>query len=643
MSENIEKIVVKSKDELIDVVREISKTDAKKILVSFIEDSEILISSINLKVLLVSADEKDALLILQVPGNPTGIRNAKLANIPVLETPGMPSEEVWENAKENYKKRREKSIKEHQEVPQEYKSENITSFEEKINSVLDKSKLEREGENIEEKKESKIKEGEGSLDIVVDKDITEKDEISSDIKEDLTKVDFKDVRNPVKKRSSKKVKILLPIKDFLGKFKKGEKRKKQEGVVKNEKVDIHKKSKKDIKGVLIKIVPRLVIPLAIVALLIGFLYFYFAPYADVTLFIQSKPVEIEKVFIGSENINEIDFEELKIPIKTESVTKSVSDTVNATGTAFRGDKATGSVTISYINPEGCSDADEPITLSEGVQISTDGKNYVLTGNVTITCNNYSVVGVEAVEVGEEYNIPSGKYFSVSGYDSTKVYGVNSSAFTGGSKEEYTVLSQQDVNDKVDELTDIATEEAEGALKEIGGGWEIIDSTIKSSVKEGSIESAVAIGTETNTSDISLEVEASAIYYYTQGVDAGLNDLLTEAAVSQNLFESSEGLDLNLKGDIQKDLSVSEDGGEVKVTLTASSSVEPSVNKEDILNTLSGMKWEEGVDYLNSLSFTSKPPVIKYSPENIPIRVRRFPSRQGKIKLVIDEDVVEEIE
>jgi hypothetical protein len=639
MSENIEKIVVKSKDELIDVVREISKTDAKKILVSFIEDSEILISSINLKVLLDSADEKDALLILQIPGNPTGVRNAKLADIPVIDTPGMPSQEIWESTKEEYRGRREKRENKNQEIPQEYKSENITSFEEKINSVLDKNRVEKEsGKDLLKRKVKKEEKGSGG--IVIDKDITEKEESSLDKKEDLTRVDFKDAPSSSKKKSHKKLTILPSIKNFLNKFKKKEKTKKV--IEKREKGGTEKKSKKNVKAILLKIVPRLVIPLAVVALLFVFLYFYFAPYADVTLFIQSKPVEVEKVFVGSENINEIDFEELKIPVKRESITKSVSDTVNATGTAFRGDKATGSVTISYINPEGCSDADEPITLSEGVQISTstDGKNYVLTGSVTVTCNNYSVVGVEAVEVGEEYNIASGKYFGVSGYDSTKVYGVNSSAFTGGSKEEYTVLSQQDVNDKVDELTKIATEEAEGALQEIGGGWEIIDSTIDSSVKEGSVESAVAIGTETNTSDISLEVEASATYYYTQGVDSGLNDLLTEAAVSQNLFESREGLDLNLKGDIQKDLSVSEEEGEVNVTLTASTSVEPSVDKEDILDTLSGMKWEEGVDYLNNLSFTSKPPVIKYSPENIPIRVRRFPSRQGKIKLVIDEDIVE---
>ncbi|MDD3474935.1 MAG: hypothetical protein PHP08_03510, partial [Candidatus Dojkabacteria bacterium] len=71
MDEKIDKIVVKSTDELIDVVHKISTAQSKKILVTFIDNSDILISSINLKVLLDSADEKSSYLILQIPNNVT--------------------------------------------------------------------------------------------------------------------------------------------------------------------------------------------------------------------------------------------------------------------------------------------------------------------------------------------------------------------------------------------------------------------------------------------------------------------------------------------------------------------------------------------------------------------------------------------
>ncbi len=403
-----------------------------------------------------------------------------------------------------------------------------------------------------------------------------------------------------------------------------------------------KKISEDRKEKLLKLMPKLLIPLVVVLFLVAFLYYSFAPYVRATIFIESKPVEVEKTFTGNENINEIDFESLQIPIKRESVTKGVSDVVDATGTAYKGEKATGNVTVFYIVTGDCTDATPQITLSEGQRVTSDSKDYLLTGGKTITCSkSYEVVGVEAVEVGEEYNLPADKYFSVQGYDINEVYARNSSDLTGGSKEEYTVLSQKDVNEKVEELTKIAKEEAENSLTDIGSGWEIIESTIVSKVKEDSIKSAVAIGTETTSSDVSLEVESSATYYYTEGVDEGLNSLLTEAAINQNLFESNEGLQLTLTGDIEKELEVSEEDGDVKIALTASSSVEPSVKKEDLIKDLKGLRWGEGREYLNNLSFTAdREPTVIFTPENFPIKLRRFPKRQGRINLVIEKIEVE---
>jgi hypothetical protein len=624
--EKIEKIVVKAQDELIDVVRKISNTEVKKILVTFVEDSDILISSINLKVLLDSADEKNALLVLQIPNNPTGVRNARATDIPVLDTPGLPSAEVWQEAKNLQTNRLERTTQSKKPLPQDYKSENITSFEQRINSVLDKSQVERE--------ESKDKK---TSDIVVDKDITEKESVQNPDQEDFTKVDFKNPPKPAQTKSSS-IKIFSNIGAFFAgltkNFKKGDKKQLN-----------NKSSSTPTKKKFIQILPKLLIPLVIVIFLFAFLYYKFAPYVRATIFIESKPVEIEKTFTGSENINEIDFQNGEIPIKKESVTKSVSDTVQATGVAYRGEKATGTVTISYINtsPGGCTDADEPINLSQGQSLSAGDKNYVLTQSLTVECNipNNNTSTVEAVEVGEEYNIASGKYFSLSGYDSNRVYAVNSNAFTGGSKEEYTVLSKQDVDKKVTDLTEIAKAEAENSLKDIGSGWQIIESTIEVKVKEGSIDTAVAIGSEATTSDISLEVEGSATYYYTAGVDAGLNNLLTEAAINQNLFESDEGLNLTLKGDIEKNLEVKEKDDKVEVILTASSSVEPAVNKEDLVNKLKGMNWEEGTNYLKDLSFTAdKDPIIVFTPEGFPFKLRHFPSRQGRINIVVEQIVKE---
>ncbi|KUK76799.1 MAG: transmembrane(s)protein, partial [candidate division WS6 bacterium 34_10] len=496
----------------------------------------------------------------------------------------------------------------------------------------------------ERDKVKKEEEEKGDLGIVVDSDIGEEEQTDNvQNTEDLTKADLKNIPKPSKKKSFDLSAKFDAVMDFLRNIGSKNNRQTEMSKVKKGKEPKQIRSGKG-KDKFVKIFPKIIIPVVVVVILFFLLYFRLAPYVRVTIFIESKPVEVEKTFAGNENINEIDFENLEIPIKKETVTKSVSDTVDATGTAFRGEKATGSVELSYINSSGCTEDDQPIELSSGQQINlSDGKAFVLTGSTTLTCNGgLRVVTAEAVDVGEEYNIPSGQYFSVSGYGLEQVYGVNPSAFTGGSKEEYTVLSQKDVNGKVEELTKLAKDEAESSLKEVGNGWEIIESTITSKVKEGSIKSAVAIGTETNSSDVSLEVESSATYYYTQGVDEGLNDLLTEAAKNQNLFESEEGLDLTLTGDIEKELSVNEKGGNVEITLTAASSVEPSVNKEKIISDLQGMRWEEGVEYIKGLSFTAdKAPVINFEPEHFPDAFRYFPSRQGRINLTVERYTVEE--
>ena len=630
MKENFKKVVVKSQDELIDIVRNISNIDGKKILVTFTENSEILISSINLKVILDTVDEKKALLVLQILNNPTGIRNAKIAGITVIDTPTNPTKEVWLNAQTDYNARFsiDKKI-----LPEKYKSANITSFEDRVNSVLRKNRKNRKKDGMVNTSTP------GDTDIVIDQDINmTKDDQTEPEQRNLTKKDFKDIPDPIKQKPKKK--FSLPKLSLPKLFKKKEKPSNKINPITGNLPQRKGIDKGDLKNKLIKLIPKLIIPLFSVLLLVAFLYYKFAPYVKVTIPIQSKPVEVEKIFTGNENINEIDFESLEIPIKTESATKSVSDTVDATGVAYRGDKATGSVTISYINPEGCTDADEAVSVYVGHQTETDGKKYLLTGDLTITCNSYGTVGVEAIEVGEEYNIPSGKYFSINGFDATKVYAVNSAAFTGGSKETYTVLSQADVNTKIEELTEIATEESVNSLDEASGEWKIIENTVKSKVTEGSINTAVAIGTETSSSDISLEVVSTATYYYTHGVDEGLNTLLTEAALNQNLFENSEGIALTLTGDIDKELTVEESEGDIKIKLIASSSVEPSVNKEAIVNDLKGMSWEDGNEYINSLSFTSGNPSIEFIPTSFPQKLRHFPSRQGRVDVKIEKDTVE---
>ena len=87
-----EKIVVEQSHELTDLVRAIHKSKAERIILTFTEHSDILISPINLKVLNETAEREGKLLIAQIIQNPTGVRNSFLAGLKVIETPSNPTE-----------------------------------------------------------------------------------------------------------------------------------------------------------------------------------------------------------------------------------------------------------------------------------------------------------------------------------------------------------------------------------------------------------------------------------------------------------------------------------------------------------------------------------------------------------------------
>ena len=101
----IEKFVVSRDDDLIDIINKINSSDADKIILTFTDPTDILISPINLKVLLDSADEKGKALIAQVIQNPVGVRNAKEAGMTVTEATGTILDEYWNESEKGLNRR----------------------------------------------------------------------------------------------------------------------------------------------------------------------------------------------------------------------------------------------------------------------------------------------------------------------------------------------------------------------------------------------------------------------------------------------------------------------------------------------------------------------------------------------------------
>ena len=167
--------------------------------------------------------------------------------------------------------------------------------------------------------------------------------------------------------------------------------------------------------------------------------------AQVTISVKETTLSetIDINFGGDTNTNE-----LSLPLKTESLTASVSESVSTTGEALVGDKATGTI-ILY---NGTSDS---ITVKSGTQIESDNISFLLNSTTTIASKSANILegtielgksdslSVTANGIGTRYNLPKSTQFSVGTHSRTVVYAVAENDFSGGSSRTVKAVSEDD--------------------------------------------------------------------------------------------------------------------------------------------------------------------------------------------------------
>lgn len=180
---------------------------------------------------------------------------------------------------------------------------------------------------------------------------------------------------------------------------------------------------------------------------LSYLAFFVAPKAKVTISTETSDINTTINFTASTTATSLDVESKTVPAKQATETDNGSETAPATGRKDLGTKATGSVRLAI----SCADVDgTPPTIPAGTGVSTGGLTFITQSDTSLTtpsfsggCQFFSTAGVSAQENGEQFNIGSGKTFTVSGFN--KVSGTNSSEFSGGTTKMATVVSQQDVD------------------------------------------------------------------------------------------------------------------------------------------------------------------------------------------------------
>lgn len=193
----------------------------------------------------------------------------------------------------------------------------------------------------------------------------------------------------------------------------------------------------------------------IAILALSYWAFFAAPRATVAITTETSDVNATIDFTASETITEANIDESIIPATRASEADEDAQTAPATGKKDLGTKATGSVRLAIA----CADVSgSPPTVPAGTGVSTGGLTFITDSSTSLTtpsfgggCQFIGNAAVTAQENGDQYNIGSGKTFTVAGFGN--ISGSNANAFSGGTSKIATVVSQQDIDSATEKLED----------------------------------------------------------------------------------------------------------------------------------------------------------------------------------------------
>ena len=212
----------------------------------------------------------------------------------------------------------------------------------------------------------------------------------------------------------------------------------------------------------------------LLALVVGFILWWFLPKATVTLFVTPKKLEENVTFTVGKDIKG---EEIEVSVNGEKTNPT-------TGTKTVGEKAKGSVKIQ-------NGTAFPISLPSGTILvsSSDLKFQTVkvasvSGALSPSSPGNATIDIEAVSIGSEYNLVKDEVFKVGNYPKADVDASTSENLSGGSSRQISAVSEEDRKKILKELTDELTDEANGKLNEkITSDQVLVEVSINNEIEE----------------------------------------------------------------------------------------------------------------------------------------------------------------
>jgi hypothetical protein len=243
----------------------------------------------------------------------------------------------------------------------------------------------------------------------------------------------------------------------------------------------------------------------------------------------------------------------------------------------------------------------------------DSSVNVASGDATLAST--STVNVTSSDIGQDYNLPSGMKFTVSGQDST-VAAKNDTAFSGGTTKTITVVSANDISKLLSDLPKALEQKARDDLKSKAvNDKTIIPQFIAETVSSKSFNKKE--GDEATSVTLTGSIDFEAISYLNKDMNDFANSLFSsdQKIMPNNLIVEANNIKQQKNQDITADLNL-------KAKL---------MPKIDIDNLRKQLVSDSTLKATNTLSNIPQVTQVKidYNP-NIPLLPQNFPSDYKKI-------------
>jgi hypothetical protein len=193
-----------------------------------------------------------------------------------------------------------------------------------------------------------------------------------------------------------------------------------------------------------------ILVVAVLAIVGGFLYWWFFPKAKITIYVTPKRFEQQtEIKFGPGGVSDTAGGIIPAQLITSEI--SGEKTKSTTGIKLIGNKASGGVQIANGNGN-------PINLAAGTFISSStglkfvtGTEASVSGQLLPGSPGTATVNVTAYDIGSQYNLAKGEVFAVGNYSRTLVAATSLGDFSGGSSQEVSAISKEDQTKLGEEL------------------------------------------------------------------------------------------------------------------------------------------------------------------------------------------------